>query len=158
MSGRVLGLILLGLSAAPLAAAELGRLFLTPAERAAIDRIRYAAPVPAAEVEAPTPDAAGRHSDDAPATPVGPAVTLDGYVQRSAGPPTVWVNGTDSYHGNFAEQGVDARGLEVDEARVRLPRRGVDAPLRLKPGQTFDPETARISEAYERRERPEPTH
>lgn len=152
MSGRALVLVLLWLVAAPLAAAELGRLFLTPAERAAVDRIRYAAPVPAVEVTEQASDGAAQAADDAAAAPPGPAVTLDGYVRRSAGPPTVWVNGTDSYRGNFAEQGVDARGLEVDAARVRLPRRGVDAPLHLKPGQTFDPETARISEAYERRE------
>jgi len=90
------------------------------------------------------------------AADIGPAVTVDGYVRRSGGPSTVWVNGTDSYQGNLAEQGVDVRGLEVDETRVRLPRRGVDEPLLLKPGQTFDPATARISEAYERRAPREP--
>jgi hypothetical protein len=56
---------------------ELGRLFFTPEQRAALDARRKAR-VP-----------------DKPAAVVvaSPTTKLDGYVKRSGGPSTVWVNG-----------------------------------------------------------------
>ena len=59
-----------------LQAQELGRLFFTPEQRQALDARRKAR-VP-----------------DKPATAVAsPTTRLDGYVKRSSGPSTVWVNG-----------------------------------------------------------------
>ena len=64
----------------PATAQELGRLFLTPEQRATLDARRKAR-VP-----------------DKPAAVAGPALVtpvsrIDGYVQRSGGKSTVWVNG-----------------------------------------------------------------
>src|SRR4051812_25215125 len=64
--------------AAPMAhAEELGRLFFTPDQRTNLDQRRKAR-VP----DKPTA-----------ATVVAPITRVDGYVQRSAGPSTVWING-----------------------------------------------------------------
>ena len=142
------------LAATDVATAELGRLFLSPAERDALDRARYAAPVAAAETDLVAGDLLSAEVDDSAGAEnrlPQPVVTVDGYVSRSTGPSTVWVNGTDSHQGNFAEFGLDARGLRVEQARVRVPRRDGETPLLLKPGESFDPETAAISDAYQRR-------
>ncbi len=71
-----LAILVLALGAAN--AAELGTLFLTPEERARLDRLRRGEP--------PEPIAAAVGGD-----PRTPAVT--GYVKRSDGRNTVWVDG-----------------------------------------------------------------
>ncbi|MEQ8663046.1 MAG: hypothetical protein RLW62_19700 [Gammaproteobacteria bacterium] len=138
---------LLALLAAPVTADPLGRLFLAPAERAALDRARYESSV-AARVPSPAPPAP---RIEAPATNTAPLppISIDGFVQRSDGPPTVWINGIDSYQGNLAGLGIDARDLALDQARVRVPLAGRAEPLALKPGQSFDPVSARVTEAWE---------
>ncbi len=130
-------------------AAELGRLFLTPQERAALDRARHTVKKPT--VEQP------RLVDIAPddETPEAEApITVDGYVSRSDGPATVWVNGTDTFQGDLSEFGIDAQRVDIETSRVRLPIGGSDAPVLLKPGQSFDPGLNAISDVYERRDPP----
>ncbi|MEX2480819.1 MAG: hypothetical protein WD928_08160 [Gammaproteobacteria bacterium] len=140
--------------AASTPAVELGRLFLSPAERDALDRARYTA-VAAEDEGAAGATADNRledfESDSSTVELDETIVTVDGYVERSDGPATVWINGTDSYQGNLAEQGVDVRGLRLEHSRVHLPRPGDAPPLLLKPGQSYDPQTTRITDAYERR-------
>ena len=58
-------------------AQELGRVFFTPEQRAALDGRR----------KARVPD------KPAAAVVVSPTTRLDGFVRRSSGPSTVWVNG-----------------------------------------------------------------
>lgn len=150
---RVGGLAgLLVVAALPAAAADLGRLFLGPGERDALDRARYESSVAAPPQPAPARPAPLEMPRE-PAVPAQP-ITVDGYVQRSGGPPTVWINGVDSYQGNLAEFGIEARDLALEQARVRVPRAGGDT-LRLKPGQSFDPERARVTESWERTALPE---
>ncbi|MBL8482746.1 MAG: hypothetical protein JNJ60_11145 [Rhodocyclaceae bacterium] len=63
----------LALYCASAGAQEIGRLFFTPAERAARDELRLHPPQAAAPV--PTPP------------------SVNGVVRRSAGPPTLWLDG-----------------------------------------------------------------
>jgi hypothetical protein len=97
---------------------ELGRLFFTPEQRAALDARRRAR-VP-----------------DTPAIAVvaSPTTSVNGFVRRSAGPSTVWVNGEP-----LGEQGVEAPRIVRGSAdpRVSIP---VDGGVRfsLKPGQVLD--------------------
>lgn len=97
----------------PLAQAqELGRLFFTPEQRAALDARRRAR-VP--DKPAPTPIV------------VSPITRLDGYVRRSEGPATVWVNGTPL---DDATPGPDQRvSVPIGDSGVRM---------RLRPGETLD--------------------
>ena len=94
----------------PCRAQDLGRLFFTPEERAALDARRKAR-VP-----------------DRPSTPVvaSPTTRLDGYVKRSSGASTVWINGASTQE--------SAPG---NDGRVTLP--GAGGPrIPLKPGEVLD--------------------
>ncbi len=146
---RCLLVALLTASAPSAMAAELGRLFLSPEHRAALDQARRAENVvevplvvpPVEELAAP---------ETAPPAPPRDAVRLDGYVERSSGQSTFWFNGRDSYQDNFADLGVVADEVRIEDAGVRVPLDGDQAVL-LKPGQSFDPGSERISDGYQRR-------
>ena len=69
--------VALSLPASPSFSQELGRLFFTPEQRAELDARRRAR----------VPD------KPAAAVVASPTTTVDGYVSRSGGPSTAWVNG-----------------------------------------------------------------
>jgi len=73
---RLLIALVLLAAAAPAGAQEIGRLFFTPEQRAALDARRKA-----------------RVPDKAAAVVASPTTRLDGFVKRSGGPSTVWING-----------------------------------------------------------------
>lgn len=99
------------LSARTPAAQELGRLFFTPEQRAALDARRRA------------------RIPDRPAAPalISPTTRLDGYVKRSSGLPTVWVNGESTQEAAPAPDG-----------RVAVPVGEGGARIQLKPGEVLD--------------------
>jgi hypothetical protein len=99
-------------------AQEIGRLFFTPEQRAALDARRRA-----------------RVPDKPAAAPVAasPTTRLDGYVRRSAGPSTVWVNGATL-------EGASPGG----DARVSVPVGDSGARVRLRPGETLDRSTGEV--------------
>jgi hypothetical protein len=112
----LLAIIALALIAPPLGAQELGRLFFTPEQRAALDARRKA-----------------RVPDRAAPLLAAPSTRLDGFVKRSAGPSTVWINGESMTENAPEAPRIDARGsgvsLSVGEAGQRV---------QLKPGETLD--------------------
>ena len=118
-------------------AAELGRLFLTPAERAELDRLRHVTSVPTMPTAPPTSTSA---SEPAESTLPSTAVTVNGYIARSAGAPTMWINGADASASKLSELGIDGHGVRLDAARVRVPLNASGANVALKPGQSFDPD------------------
>jgi hypothetical protein len=113
---RLLALALLLAAAAPAAAQELGRLFFTPDQRAALDARR----------KARVPD------KPAAATVASPTTRMDGFVRRSGGPTTVWVNG-ESVPENSPESPRLQQGggvsINVGESGRRQS---------LRPGETLD--------------------
>ena len=111
---------LLALPVPPALADELGRLFFTPEQRAELDARRRAR-VP-----------------DRPAAAVvaSPTTKLNGYVKRSTGPSTVWVNGEPLPAG----PGEPARiGPKVSIPVGEGGRRAT-----LKPGEEFDRGTGEV--------------
>ena len=106
-------------------AQELGRLFFTEEQRAALDARRKAR-VP-----------------DRPAAPAAasPTTRVDGYVRRSGGPATVWVNGE-----SLGVEGSDAPRIESGrrEGRVSVPVGDGGIRFSLKPGQVLDRGTGEI--------------
>jgi hypothetical protein len=117
---RLLLLAALVLPAAPAQAQELGRLFFTPDQRAALDARRRAR-VP-----------------DKPAAAViaSPTTRLDGYVKRSGGPNTVWVNGE-----SLLETSPEAPRIGAsrrDDGRVSIGVGDSGARVGLRPGETLD--------------------
>lgn len=99
-------------------AQELGRLFFTPQQRADLDARRRAR----------VPD------KPAAAVVASPTTRLDGYVKRSGGPSTVWINGESITEGSADAPRID-RGpsgsvsITVGEGGARV---------RMKPGETLD--------------------
>jgi hypothetical protein len=104
--------ILLAASSSLSHAQHLGRLFFTDAQRAALDARRKA-----------------RMPDKPAAAPVvaSPVTRLDGFVKRSDGPSTVWVNGEP-----LPER------VRPGERSVSVPVGDAGARVDLKPGQTLD--------------------
>lgn len=99
---------------------EVGRLFFTPEQRAALDARRKAR-VP-----------------DKPAAVVvaSPTTKLDGYVKRSGGPSTVWVNGEPLPEGAGEAPRIGARvSISIGEAGRRAA---------LRPGETVDRGTGEV--------------
>ena len=123
---RLLLLVAASIALAPAARAqELGRLFFTPDQRAALDARRKA-----------------RSPDKAAATVVSPTTRLDGYVQRSGGPSTVWVNGEGQL-----ETSPDAPRIGAtrrDDGRVSVPVGESGARVGMKPGETLDRGTGEV--------------
>jgi hypothetical protein len=101
-------------------AQELGRLFFTPEQRAALDARRKAR-VP--DKPAPMP------------LVVSPTTRLDGYVRRSDGRSTVWVNGASA--DEAVPQGDGRVSVSVGESRARV---------RLKPGEVLDRGSGEVSD------------
>jgi len=113
-------ILALALAPAPVRAQELGRLFFTPEQRAALDARR----------KARMPD---KPAAAAVATPV---TRLDGYVKRSAGPPTVWING-ESVPDNAPEAPrIDSSRGPSGSVSISVGEAG--GRVRLQPGEALD--------------------
>ena len=104
----------------PVSAAELGRLFFDPQQRAELDRRRaqpqrqiVVAPIVSAPVIAPPP---------------AKAVTLNGFVTRSDGRSTIWVNDKAASAGNSLGT----------SAPLAVPIGEADKRIELKVGQSYD--------------------
>ncbi len=135
----------IGIGAAiPVAATELGRLFMTPEERAALDRLREQGSAPAvveaAAEELPAPAEAAAPPEQPP------RITVNGFVRRPDGRSVAWVNGMSTLDGDFAAQHFAVPGTTRGE-RVRIATPGDLPEVDLKPGQSFEPGTKRIVDA-----------
>ena len=114
--------IALALALAPAAATaqELGRLFFTPEQRSSLDARRKAR-VP-----------------DKPAAVVvaAPVTRMDGYVKRSVGPATVWINGE-----SLTESAPEAPRIEAGRSpggAVSISVGEAGSRVRLRPGEALD--------------------
>jgi len=121
---RALALTLL-LLAGSAQAQELGRLFFTPEQRAALDARR----------KARVPDRPNI------TTTVSPTTRLDGYVKRQGGRSTVFVNGDAVLEGT-----ADAPVVDPERRGGRVPVTSGEGGQRieLRPGETLDRDTGRV--------------
>jgi len=119
-----------------------GRLFSTPAERASLDHLRL------------TGEQDITHPKDQTVTtvrqipePAREQITLDGFVRRSSGKSTAWINQLPQNENEISH------GVTVRQKLSRPPSISIllapDTRLNLKPGQTFDKATGKVSEVYE---------
>lgn len=128
-------LLLAALLCLPTAQAqELGKLFFTPAERAALDHERQRSGMPE------------NANGGAPAFPGN--LTLDGYVRRSGGRSTVWINGQPQYG---RDAGQPLRITEKTGSAGQVWVKPPDAPrsFPLKAGQVLTPASGEIRERYQ---------
>lgn len=119
-----IGVVLVG-TATGAQAQELGRLFFTPEQRAALDARR----------KARVPDRPAMTSV------VSPTTRLDGYVKRSGGRSTVFVNGEALLEGT-----PDAPVVDPERRGGRVPVTGGEGRPRveLRPGQVLDRDTGAV--------------
>jgi hypothetical protein len=118
-------------------AAELGRLFFTPEQRATLDKARQQNN--RAEVGT---------ENEQPAAPVPQNISVDGVIRRSDGKSTIWLN--NRVVGEQLKSGVKATA-RANDSRVRLsvPDSGRD--IDLKVGQTVEIVSGTVAENYLRR-------
>jgi hypothetical protein len=107
------------------AAQDLGRLFFTPEQRSALDARR----------KARVPDR------PAVSNVVSPTTRLDGYVKRSGGRSTVFVNGEAMLEGTTDAPVVDP---ERRGGRVAVPAGEGSARVELRPGEVLDRGTGQV--------------
>ena len=113
---RALLLLALTLASAAAQAEELGRLFFTPEQRAALDARRRA-----------------RLPDNPASLVAAPVTRVDGFVKRSAGPSTIWINGESS-----TDSAPEAPRLAEPAPAVSVSVGENGGRVRLKPGETLD--------------------
>jgi len=144
MSRLILALLLAALGTSAFAQEpELGRLFLTPEQRAVLDNARRN------KIRA---EALAATAERKPKIPPARSVTINGIVSRSDGESTVWVNGRPT-------EGQTEDGMRVtispgsqSSVVLREPEKGKQ--VRLKVGQRADLISGRIQEPYEQRRQP----
>jgi hypothetical protein len=116
-------------------AQPMGRLFLSPNERALLDQLRYKNGMDAAP--AATTPAADNPTDE---------ITLNGFVKRSNGKTTTWINRLPQ-HEYETPQGITVLDTSKPSAVSLQLRSGKK--IDLKAGQTFDNVKGAVREAYE---------
>ncbi len=144
----LLPVFFIGLTSAQLRAAaedDFGRLFSSAAERKKLDILRKNQKL----IDA-TPQ---KNMSFAPAVDELPApIALQGYVKRSDGATTLWIN-NKTVQENSIQDDVEIGRLNkqngsiknsADSLNVRIPATGKN--VRLKAGQVYDPETNSIVE------------
>ena len=137
MRARVVVVTVLLLATGAASAAELGRMFFTPEQRATLDKSRRQSlrPEPVPEFKAPPP-------------PLPQNVSVTGLIRRSDGKHTIWLNNhvVNERQTSGIHAGISRRDNHV---RLRVPDdgRGVD----LKVGQTLEIVSGSIGENYARR-------
>ena len=122
--------LLLLLPAGQAAAQELGRLFFTPEQRDALDARRKA-----------------RLPDKPAASAPSPTTRIDGYVQRSRGKSTVWVNGEAVPDGTQPEGLRLRRGTDPSRVTVTIGEDGRRREMRV--GETLDRATGEVKDVVE---------
>lgn len=127
---------------APAQAEELlGRLFLSPAQRAQLEQARRAPPPPVAA------QPAAEETVPEPPPPLAdvPQIVVNGVLQRADGRSVAWINGMSTLSGDFASQHFEVRVRGPGAVDLDLPEHLPD--VTLKPGQSYVPEEGRILDA-----------
>jgi hypothetical protein len=123
----------------------LGRLFLTPTDRAALDAVRQNSKPPEKIIK---PSEKGDEEASAESAPVAslPIVTIHGFVKRSDGKSTVWVNGKPM------QEKSSSKDLEVgrlqgntNQVPIKIPSTGQT--VILKAGQSYDPASGKMADS-----------
>lgn len=138
MRAFAFALLLAGTAGVACAAQPLGRLFFTPAERAALDITRIQKRVPEKPVLA-----AEQQVDAAPPPPQ--VITFDGVVRRSDGKSTLWLNNRP-FDEREGLSGLAVTGRIRPDGGVTLQVPETGASINLRVGQRAELHTGRVVE------------
>ncbi len=137
--------------ACPLAAAELGRFFTTPEEREMLNSLRDAADTvvvePVNKPEAVVEKVVAAEPEPQQVVEI-PGITVNGVVYRRGGKSTAWVNGENSLEGDLESQYLNVDGRAIKGQIVPVQIKINNRELKLKPGQTYQPEGDRVIDSY----------
>lgn len=149
--GLLLALCVMGLSVTELQAAagdDFGRLFSNPSERKNLDVMRQNQ-----KLKVITPqDLQQQESESSEPAELPEPITMQGYVKRSDGATTLWINNKavqensivdDVRIGRLHKQAGTAQ-TGTDNLNVQIPANGKN--IHLKAGQVYVPETNQIKE------------
>lgn len=137
-------LLVVGMTSAASAAQPLGRLFFSPAERAALDIARTQKRVPEKTVTAePAPDA----------PPPPQIITFNGLVRRSDGKSTLWLNNRP-FDEKETLSGLAVTGRIRSDGGVTLQVPETGASINLRVGQRAELQTGRIAEGKPPKQEP----
>lgn len=128
---------------------EFGRVFLSAAERAKLNKQReefYAAP----DIQPidPVPVAIKQNPEPISDEKLGPALLVNGFVKRAETSGTVWINGESTYDGDMANLNVNHLKTKIVGKKVRIAPLDDEAVVYLKPGQGFNPEKQAITSGF----------
>ena len=141
-AARNLALPILFLAFTPntLAADDLGRLFTTPQQRNALEKLRSQKPVEEIKI----PDITFAEPVIEEQKPVIGGITVNGLVYRKGGKSTAWVNSANTFEGSFGNEyiQIDAQSIKPEDVEIVIPIN--EKKVNLKAGDTYDPETDQI--------------
>ena len=142
ISSLLLMVLIFSLPPATLAADDLGRLFTTPQQRQTLEKLRSQKPVE--EIKIPEFTFAEPAVEAEENKPVIGGITVNGLVYRKGGKSTAWINSANTYEGNFGNQyiQIDANNIKPEDVEILIPIN--ETKVKLKTGQTYDPETDQI--------------
>jgi hypothetical protein len=131
----LLAMALHSLQTAAMEQDQIGRLFTTPRERAALDQARQSNSKTVAEANSPVEEK------------LGDQITLDGFVRKNNGKTTVWVNQVpQTGHENAQGITIIQSGHSPSAISMQLPS---GKSIRLKAGQTFDTTNGKVMDVYD---------
>lgn len=125
---------------APQAGDSLGRLFLTPDQRAALEELRYQKPV---EIRIPEILAEEPVQPESETPEIG-NIEVNGLVYRENGKSTAWINRVSSFEGDLANEyiQIDAGNIKPDDVEIVIPAN--DSKVNLRAGESFNPENGEV--------------
>jgi hypothetical protein len=129
---------------------QLGRLFSKPGERANLDDLRKSQQL---KVITPKDQRASEDAEEGEPSALLEPITLQGYVKRSDGASTLWVNNQavqedstvdNATIGRLNKSGFSSKGDSTEGVDIKMPSSGKH--IRLKAGQMYEPESNQIVE------------
>jgi len=80
-----------------------------------------------------------------------PRITVNGFVKRSGGRSTAWVNGMNTNDGYFEPQHIKVNPHRIGRDHVHVEVDDINiGDVSLKVGQTLDPEEPKITDSYQK--------
>jgi len=142
---RLILILLLALSTITYAEdARLGRLFFTPRDRATMDIVRQNSKAPDKVITSKDIEA-DVVPEDTPAAikKASQPVIVNGYISRSDGNNTVWVNNQPMAEKSI-NQSIKIEKLRADKGQVKIVLTDEKKAASLRPGQVYDPNSNRV--------------
>ena len=124
-------------------AEDFGRFFTTPKQREALDQVR--SKKPEEETIVVVDDDIEKKTDRVKPESAG-SIRLKGLVYRGNKKSTAWINDGNTYEGNLESQYFEITEGDISEEQVRMGISGDESGVKLRVGQTYDPDTGSISD------------